>query len=115
MALAQAGTSRSIARTASPFPPLKERFDRLQDQLAIVTGLWTTAAGERFSFEGMHYQVTDASELPKPVQRPHLAIVIGGKGTRRTPRLAALYADDFNAGLRVQPTVLRGCAPLVMR
>jgi len=79
------------------FPPLKERFDRLEEQLAIVTGLWTNAAGASFSFDGTYYQVADSPGLPKPLQRPHPPIVIGGVGTRRTPRLAARYANEFNA------------------
>src|SRR5207244_1747362 len=53
-----------------PFPPLGERFDRLQEQLAIITGLWTTPVGTLFSFAGKCYQVTDSPGLPKPVQRP---------------------------------------------
>src|ERR1700758_2431124 len=53
-----------------PFPPVKERFDRLEEQLAIITGLWETPDGQRFSYAGAHYQVTDSPALPKPVQRP---------------------------------------------
>src|SRR6266852_9501936 len=53
-----------------PFPPLRERFDRLEEQLAIITGLWGTEEGETFSFEGTHYQLTDSPALPKPAQRP---------------------------------------------
>lgn len=85
-----------------PFPPLKERFDRLEEQLAIITGLWSTAAGAPFSFDGRYYQLTDSPGLPKPLQRPHPPIIIGGIGTRRTPHLAARYADEFNAA-RTQP------------
>jgi F420-dependent oxidoreductase-like protein len=79
-----------------PFPPVAERFDRLAEQLAVIVGLWDTPPGERFSAPGPHYPVTDSPALPKPVQRPHPPIIIGGGGPRRTPALAARYADEFN-------------------
>jgi len=79
-----------------PFPPTGERFDRFEEQLAIITGLWSTPAGERFSHEGQHYRLTDSPALPKPVQRPGPPVIIGGKGRRRTPELAAHYAAEFN-------------------
>jgi alkanesulfonate monooxygenase SsuD/methylene tetrahydromethanopterin reductase-like flavin-dependent oxidoreductase (luciferase family) len=79
-----------------PFPPTKERFDRLEEQLAIITGLWETPAGEKFSYQGTHYQVTGSPGLPKPVQRPRPPVIIGGHGPRRTPALAAKYAAEFN-------------------
>ena len=84
------------AAYAIPFPDTAERFDRLEEQLAIITGLWDVPVGERFSFAGKFYSVTDSPGLPKPVQRPHPPILIGGKGPRRTPQLAARYADEFN-------------------
>jgi len=80
-----------------PFPPTGERFDRLAEQLAIVTGLWGTPPGERFTFRGGYYDVADSPALPKPVQVPGPPVIIGGKGAKRTPRLAARYADEFNA------------------
>lgn len=79
-----------------PFPPLAERFERLEEQLEIVTGLWGTPAGERFSFAGRHYQVEDSPALPKPVQQPRPPIIVGGAGAVRTPRLAARFADEMN-------------------
>jgi F420-dependent oxidoreductase-like protein len=82
-----------------PFPPLGERFERLEEQLAIVTGLWATPAGERFSFTGTHYRVVDSPALPKPLQAP-LPVIVGGGGPRRTPRLAATYAAEFNLAFR---------------
>jgi alkanesulfonate monooxygenase len=79
-----------------PFPPLGERFARLEEQLSIVTGLWDTPAGETYSFAGEHYQLADSPALPKPVQRPHPPVIVGGGGASRTPRLAATFADEFN-------------------
>ena len=78
------------------FPELGERFEILEEQLAIITGLWRTAEGAKFDFSGQHYQVTNSPALPKPVQQPHPPIIVGGGGPRRTPRLAATYADEFN-------------------
>jgi F420-dependent oxidoreductase-like protein len=80
---------------AIPFPPLGERFDRLEEQLAIITGIWSTPVGETFDFPGPNYPVTNSPGLPKPVQSP-LPIVIGGGGPKRTPALAARYAAEFN-------------------
>jgi F420-dependent oxidoreductase-like protein len=80
-----------------PFPGLGERFDRLEEQLAILTGLWNTKPGERFSFDGKHYQLTDCASIPRPVERPK--IIVGGAGAKRTPTLAARYADEFNGAL----------------
>ena len=79
-----------------PFPSTRERFDRLEEQLAIITGMWTTPVGERFSYHGRYYELTDSPTLPKPVQQPHPPIIIGGYGTKRTPALAARYAQEFN-------------------
>lgn len=79
-----------------PFPALGERFDRLAEQLAIVTGLWSTPPGERYSFAGTHYTLVDSPALPKPVQQPHPPVIVGGKGKRRTPQLAARFATEVN-------------------
>ncbi|AEV88060.1 F420-dependent oxidoreductase [Actinoplanes sp. SE50] len=78
-----------------PFPPLGERFDRLDEQLQVITGLWGTPAGETFSFDGKHYRLTDSPALPKPVQSP-LPVIVGGHGKKRTPDLAARFAAEFN-------------------
>jgi len=77
-----------------PFPPIGERFERLEEQLQVVLGLWQ--ADGRFSFDGRHYRLEDSPALPKPVQRPHPPVIVGGGGKQRTPRLAATYADEFN-------------------
>jgi F420-dependent oxidoreductase-like protein len=79
-----------------PFPGVRERFDRFEEQLAIITGLWATPEGKTFSFAGSHYTLLDSPALPKPAQRPHPPVLIGGKGPHRTPRLAATFADEYN-------------------
>jgi F420-dependent oxidoreductase-like protein len=79
-----------------PFPSLGERFDRLEEQLEIITGLWETPVGKTFDFEGTYDKLTDSPALPKPVQQPRPPIIIGGVGAKRTPRLAAHYADEYN-------------------
>lgn len=79
-----------------PFPPLGERFERLEEQLAVVTGLWATPVGEAFDFDGTHYQLKGSPALPKPVQSPRPPIMLGGGGKKRTPALAARFADEFN-------------------
>jgi F420-dependent oxidoreductase-like protein len=82
---------------AIPFPPLGERFERLREQLDILTGLWTTPVGETFDYAGKHQSIVDSPALPKPAQRPHPPIIIGGGGPKRTPALAAKFAAEFNA------------------
>ncbi|MEU3463249.1 LLM class F420-dependent oxidoreductase [Streptomyces sp. NPDC006733] len=76
-----------------PFP--KEKFGRLEEQLAIVTGLWATPVGETFDYDGKYYQLKESPALPKPVQAK-IPVLIGGHGAKRTPALAARYADEFN-------------------
>jgi F420-dependent oxidoreductase-like protein len=83
---------------AIPFPGLGDRFELLEEQLAVITGLWAASDAEPFSFSGKHYTVTDSPGLPKPVQQPRPPVIIGGWGSKRTPRIAAAYADEFNSG-----------------
>ncbi|GAA4099964.1 LLM class F420-dependent oxidoreductase [Nocardioides kongjuensis] len=83
-----------------PFPDTRERFERYAEQLELITGLWSTPLGERYAFDGVHYQLSESPALPKPVQtsglRGGVPLLVGGKGARRTPALAAAYADEFN-------------------
>ena len=76
-----------------PFGTFTERFEKLEEQLEIITGLWTS---DDFSFTGRHYTVADSPGLPKPVQQPRPPIILGGAGHTKTPRLAARFADEFN-------------------
>ena len=87
-----------------PFPSLGERFDRLGEQLEIITGLWATPPGERFSFHGQHYRLEECASVPRPAPHPpplppSIPVIIGGAGPRRTPALAARFADEFNSGM----------------
>jgi F420-dependent oxidoreductase-like protein len=79
------------------FPAVGERFDILEEQLAIITGMWRTPDGELFSYEGAHYRVADSPARPKPLRPGGPTIIVGGQGTRRTPELAARYAGEFNS------------------
>lgn len=90
---------REHAGYGIPFPPVAERFDRLAEQLEIVTGLWATPPGESFRFSGRHYTLRDAPALPKPVQNP-IPVIVGGVGPRRTPALAARFAHEYNVPFR---------------
>jgi F420-dependent oxidoreductase-like protein len=83
-----------------PFPPWAERFERLEEQLAILTGLWAAPVGGSYSYKGKHYQLADSPALPKPVQQPHPPLIVGGTGAKRTPKLAATFADEFNMPFR---------------
>jgi len=85
-----------------PFP--RRRFDLFEEQLQVVTGLWSTPVGETFSFHGEHYDLTESPALPKPVQAP-VPLIIGGGGKARTPALAARYATEFNIGFQPEEVI----------
>ncbi|MFC4138200.1 MULTISPECIES: LLM class F420-dependent oxidoreductase [unclassified Microbacterium] len=85
-----------------PFPA--RRFGMLEEQLAVITGLWQTPVGETFSFSGEHYTLEDAPALPKPVQT-RVPVVVGGGGPRRTPAIAARFATEFNIGFQPDDVV----------
>jgi len=91
---------------AIPFPNVAERFDRFEEQLEILDGLWATTAGKSFDYEGKYYRIEKCPVVFPPVQRPHPPLIIGGHGKRRTPELAARFASEFNmAGPRHQDVV----------
>lgn len=82
-----------------PFPA--KRFGLLEEQLEIVTGLWSTPVGTPYRFDGEHYRLAEAPALPKPVQE-RVPLIVGGGGPKRTPELAARFATEFNIGFRTE-------------
>lgn len=91
------------------FPSDKERIDRLEEQLAVITGLWSTPEGETFSYSGRYYQLADSPALPKPAQRPTPPVIVGGGGKRRTPAIAARYATEFNRAFVPLGAFVKAC------
>ena len=79
-----------------PFPSLGERFERLEEQFEVITGLWATGPGATYEFHGKHHTVVGGTGLPKPVQSPRPPLIVGGLGPKRTPALAARFADEYN-------------------
>lgn len=77
-------------------PEVRERFDRFTEQLEIITGLWETPVGDTFDYVGKHYELQGSPALPKPAQSPRPPLIIGGSGKKRTPALAARFAQEFN-------------------
>jgi F420-dependent oxidoreductase-like protein len=84
---------REHAAYGFSFPSTSERMDVLEEQLQIVLGNW---GEERFSFQGRHYQLDDLDAQPKPLQRPHPPLILGGSAGPRSAALAARYADEYN-------------------
>lgn len=99
--------------TGIPFPAISERFDRLTEGLEMITGLWATPEGDLFSYAGEHFTMVDSPALPKPWQRPSPPIIIGGRGKRRTPSLAATHAREFNVAFADVNSWKAACAPVV--
>ncbi len=87
-----------------PFPPLKERFERLEDTLVIALQMW---AGDTKPFNGKHYQLAEPLNSPQPVTKPHPPILIGGMGENKTMRFVARYADACNLFARAGADVIR--------
>ena len=86
-----------------PFPPLAERFERLDETLRIVRQMWSDDNGP---FEGKHYRLAETINSPQPLRKPHPPIMVGGGGEKKTLRLVAKYADACNvfAGPAPVPT-----------
>jgi F420-dependent oxidoreductase-like protein len=97
-----------------PFPPLGRRYDLLEDQLAVLKGVWSAPPGAQFEHEGATCRVRLQADSLRPRQRPHPPIVVGGRGGPRNSRLAATYADEFNISF-VDQDVMREAHDAVRR
>lgn len=86
------------------FPPLRQRFEILTEQLEILTGMWATPPGERFTHRGAHYTLVDSPALPRPVQDAP-PVIVGGMGRAKTPALAARFASEFNVPFQAPDAV----------
>lgn len=84
---------REHAAYGFPFADLRTRMEVFTEQLEIVRGLW---ADEPFTFQGRHYALDHVDSQPKPLQRPHPPLIVGGFGGRRSAALAARWADEYN-------------------
>lgn len=80
-----------------PFPPVGARYDLLEDQLDIMRGVWSTPPGQAFDYSGRTCRVHLEAGPLRPWQQPHPPIILGGGGGPRNARLAATFADEFNA------------------
>jgi F420-dependent oxidoreductase-like protein len=76
-----------------PFPPLAERFERLEETLQICLQMWSAENGP---YDGKHYRLAETLCSPQPISRPHPRILIGGSGERKTLRFVATYGDACN-------------------
>lgn len=94
-----------------PFPDLGKRFDRFEEYLEQIVGLWSTPEGETYNHQGTFHSFIDSPALPKTVQKPGPPIIIGGRGKTRTPALVAKYASEFNMPFFPLPDV----APAIER
>jgi F420-dependent oxidoreductase-like protein len=93
MGIGAAWNEEEAAAYGIPFPSTSERFQLLEEAVQIIQKMWTE---DRASFKGQFYQIQDAYCNPKPIQKPHPPILIGGSGERKTLKLVAKYADACN-------------------
>jgi alkanesulfonate monooxygenase SsuD/methylene tetrahydromethanopterin reductase-like flavin-dependent oxidoreductase (luciferase family) len=95
-----------------PFPPTKERFERLEETLRIAHHMWS---GQAAPFEGRHYTLAEPTNNPQPISKPHPPINIGGLGERKTLRLVAQYGDACNLFSFAGPEFVRAKLEVLRR
>ena len=104
LGIGAAWNEREALGLGVPFPPVAERFERLEEALQIVQQMWS---GKRTSFQGKYYQLAETLNSPQPLTQPHPPILIGGSGEKKTLRLVAQYADACNLFAAPDSEVLR--------
>jgi len=104
LGIGAAWNEREARGLGIPFPPVKERFERLEETLQIANQMWS---GNRGAFNGKHFQLAETLCSPLPLNKPHPPIMIGGGGEKKTLRLVAQYADACNLFARMGTDVVR--------
>jgi alkanesulfonate monooxygenase SsuD/methylene tetrahydromethanopterin reductase-like flavin-dependent oxidoreductase (luciferase family) len=90
-----------------PFPPIGVRYDLLEDQLAVLDGVWSAPPGATFELTGRTGSVTIEADTVRSLQKPHPPIILGGRGGPRSARLAVEHADEYNTSF-VPAEIMRG-------
>ena len=104
LGIGAAWNEREARGLGVPFPPIKERFERLEEALQIAIHMWSGKVG---SYEGKHYHLAEMLNSPQPLSQPHPPILIGGMGEKKTLKLVAKYANACNLFYRAGPDALR--------
>jgi alkanesulfonate monooxygenase SsuD/methylene tetrahydromethanopterin reductase-like flavin-dependent oxidoreductase (luciferase family) len=104
LGIGAAWNDQEAAGLGIPFPPIKERFERLEETLQIARQMW---AGDESPFIGKHYHLDRPLNSPQPLTQPHPPILIGGMGEKKTLRLVAQYADACNIFGRMGPEIVK--------
>jgi F420-dependent oxidoreductase-like protein len=112
MGIGAAWNEREARGLGVPFPPVAERFERLEEALQIALQMWSDDNGP---YQGKHYQLAETLNSPQPLSKPHPPILIGGGGEQKTLRLVAQYADACNLFARIGNEQLRAKLDILKR
>jgi F420-dependent oxidoreductase-like protein len=112
LGIGAAWNEREAKGLGVPFPPISERFERLEEALQIAKQMWS---GDRGPYNGKYYQLAETLNSPQPLSQPHPPILIGGSGEKKTLRLVAQYADACNLFAQMGVDVVRGKLDVLKR